>query len=284
MLGRLFLQLLDVNRERALALRPHVFPTDTSDGKYFGAAWEGLILHWNLGTEGFGLLRNEYAYAIDRLGAPGHQGDDALRTDDRFAVDLISRYCSGTIDYGEPDHLLERFEAAASPAVVAAVISAFGRTKTEHISEDGRDEWTRRALDFVDRRLLRHEGSGAAAVCEKELRGLVRWLGNPLYYPAEVLNRLDRLIGVVGHAPRHSQIIEELARHAESQPVAVLRVLERMVESDAEPWEFGLRAKELNESLRSIQNAGDRDPRNRVRMVVNRLSARGIRLDGWEDL
>ena len=284
MLGTLYLRLLDVDRERTIALKPRVFPTPTTDGEYFDAAWEGLILHWNLGTEGFNLLRNEYVHAVVRLAAPGHQGDDALRTDDRLAVDLVCRYCSGRLDYGEPDHLLERFESAVPPAVFAAVISAFGRTKVEDIPKDGSEQWTQRALDFVDRRLEHHRETGAAAACEKELRGLVRRLADPLYDPVEILSRLERVIGLVGRFPRHSRILEELARHAASHPAAVLRVLERIAESDAEPWEFGLRAKELNKALRTIESVGDLDLRRRVRVVVNRLSARGIRLDSWDDL
>jgi len=284
MLGGLFFLLLKVDRAGAVALRPHVFPTDTSDGEYFDAAWEGLIRQWNLRTVNFDLLRKECAHAIDRLAAPDHQGDDALTTDEHFAIDLISRYCSATIDYGEPDHLMERFESSASPTVFAAVMSGLGRTKLDSISEAERKEWARRALDLVDRRLATHEDRRTMAVCEKELRSLVRWLGNPLYEPVEVLNHLKRLIGMVGHAPRHSRIIEELVRHVPSYPEAVLTIIERMVEGKIEPWEFGLRIEELNQSLHAIQDVGDHYLRDRVRVVVNRLSAHGIRLDGWEYL
>ena len=284
MLGRLFLQLRDVDNERALGLRPRVFPTDTDDGEYFDAAWEGLILHWTLGVEGHEILRSEYAHAVDRLASPGHQGDDALMADERFVVDLVSHYCSGTINYGDPDQLLERLEVSASPTVVAAIISAFGRTKIDDLSEDGREEWARRALDFVSRRIARHEDSGAIVGCEKELSRLVRWLANPLYDAEDVLSYLTRLIRVARHAPRHGRIIEELSRHAASHPVAVLRVLEQVIEGKPEPWEFGLRAKELSQSLRAIHDTGDLDSRDRVRVVVNRLSAHGIRLDGWEGL
>jgi hypothetical protein len=265
-LGRSFRDLLFADEGWTTKRCAHFFPLD-GDPTLWRAAWEGYIHSAPPAPVLLKLLGAQYRRAIEELSAEAMEGrlDDP---DGALVANLMSHYLTGTIDFDEPDGLLDLFYSRASTKRRELAIDAIGHGLDSPGSPAA--EAVARMEALAERRLRAvQEGAPPA-----ELSGFAWWLESGEFEVEWSLGYLRKLLDAGGTVQPDHMVAEWLARLSGAFPLATVEILRRMVEGAVRDW-FVIGAREPIEAILGSGLAAGGEAASVARDVVNIIVSQG---------
>jgi hypothetical protein len=265
-LGACFPWLLYADETRAREWCGRLFPP-RGEARLWRAAWEGYIHSAAPAAQHLELLDLQYRRAIEELtdDPPENRLDDP---DGALVANLISHYLIGTIEFDEPDGLLDRLYSRASPSRRALAIEAIGNGLDSPASPPA--EAVARMEALADRRLQAVK-DGAPP---EELSGLAWWLESGEFELEWSLTFLRELLEADGQVQPDHMVAEWLSRLSGVHPLATVEILRLMVEGAVRDW-FVIGARESIETILRSGLAAGGEAGAVARDVVNIIVAQG---------
>jgi hypothetical protein len=257
---------------------PEIFPRDEAYAYLRDAAWDTYVAHRSPRSENFELLRDEYARAVEQL-AERRAADDGKRRrpdpESSLAEHLLILYWRGTLGFGEPDGLLERFYALASDELRAHAAGFVGRVLAK---ENATPDALARLEELWERRLESAEEDSKSM--SEELGAFGWWFLSGKFGDERALTHLDRALalgGDVGHDAY--SVVNRLAAVAPQHPRLAVGCLDKIVRKIlAGSLDSRWRMLAIDDdALRVLiaAHGGDHEARQVAHELANVLVARG---------
>ncbi len=246
-----------------------IFPASQKHVSLRDAAWKTYICWCQPYDPMFGLLRTEYAAAIERV--PSGGGRDLSNSDEadqKLGEHLVTFHWRGQL----PQALLKRWFEVAD------------------------DELAAHSMEFVGRALQNTEGEVSPEVVER-IRDLWDWrcdaIGdNPEQHPLEasafaptfvsakldddwLLTTLETTLIAGSPDWLGHDIIERLAEIATSKPATATRLVVRMLESAANEWDHATWEDPVRSLLIATTDAHDDETRDHRGAIISHYVTRG---------
>lgn len=268
--GQWFPWLNQVDPEWASDNVPAIFPRSDRHRVLRNAAWDTYISMSKLYNDVFDVLREEYSYAVENVGAGDRQGAFHRHPDESLGIHLVNFYWHGKIDL-EEDGLLDRYFRKTSPELRGHVLDYMGRS-LEQAEDNIPDEVLRRLQRFWEWRLeSTRSGDGA-----QELAYFGRWFISDKFAEGWSVNQLRNALELAGEIEARPWVIDRLPELSERFPCTCMECLRLIgVSEEAVLVLGGSRMQQAREILREGLQSGDGKVREKARSVVHRLGAHG---------
>jgi len=246
-----------------------IFPADAGSIHLHDAAWRGFIL-WNHPNRlVFGMLRDLYGKAVDRIQLTSEQ-DRHYDPDWQLARHLMIVYWYGEIEAEGEDGLLTRFFAKAPDALRAEAIQFLGMSLGEGNSVP--DE----VLDRLKRLWkIRLEAAGGRADHVQELTAFGAWLVSEKFDEVWAMAQLKEILQRVGKAEPEDEVVKWLAKVAPRFAIEAVECLGRM--SEGFDWDYHV--SHWTKHANVVLGTALRDPKPETRRaatdLINHLGSRG---------
>ncbi len=270
--GQWFPWLNQVDTEWVSENVPAIFPRDDRHRVLRNAAWDTYISMSKPYNDIFDVLRDEYSYAVDNVGAGDRQGAFHRHPDEYLGIHLANFYWRGKIDL-EEDGLLDRYFRKTSPELRGHVLDFMGRL-LEQTEDEIPDEALRRLQRFWEWRLesiRSNDGDGA-----EELAYFGRWFISDKFDGEWSVNQLRDALELTGKIEATSWVIDRLPQLAERFSCTCMECIKLIgVSGEGVLVLGGSRMEKAREILREGLQSGDGKVREKARSVVHRLGAHG---------
>ena len=246
-----------------------IFPAASGQSELRDAAWNTYICWCQPYDPMFGLLRTEYAAAIDRVPSVGGRDlSNSHGADQKLGEHLVTFHWRGQL----PRPLLERWFEVAD------------------------DELAAHSMEFVGRALRDTEGEVAAVVLQR-IRDLWDWrldairdcpeqhaLEASAFAATFVSSKLDddwslaaleTTLAAKSHEWIGHDTIERLTEIATSKPATATRLAHRMLENAVNEWDHATWEDPIRSLLNATMDAHDDETRNYREAIIDHYVTRG---------
>lgn len=231
-------------------------------------AWETYVTFNSAYQNTFELLHDEYAAAIEELGAIKPEKRPGRRDHDEALVEhLLTLYGHGYLALDDP--LLDRFFAQAPLDLRGRAIEFVGRSLMNATMVS--DEVAARSRELWERRYAAFKAGETAA---DELKGFAWWFGSGKLAADWSLARLRELLENGGSVDPDHYVAERLTALAETHLEEVVTCLGLLIDASDRLW-FIAGSRDEIRAIISRGLAGGSDAGRTAREIVNRLAARG---------
>jgi hypothetical protein len=273
--GQTFPWLALLDEQWATNAKQRIFPDDASHSVLREAAWSSYVIFCPPYNSIFGILRDQYASAVERLRdarPPWRWIGGSATQDERLAEHLLTFYWRGLIDLNDEGAILEHLFDNASSEVCAYAVEFIGRNVQEIDSVPV--EPLRRLQDFWEWRI------GVAEAQRTEARQIevasFSWMADADVIPSDWrISQLERVLQI-GGSLRHEQVVlSAMSKLANLYPRRAVRVLRLFLEREKRGWTIGAAQDEILSILRTCKESGDPDTLELVDATAHWLGSLG---------
>jgi hypothetical protein len=248
---------------------PLIFPSDIDLRRQWEAAWDAFVSYSGPIPSLFGLMRNDYARAVEARIRPTGERDNAPMS---LAEHLMILFGGGTI--AVDDALLIAFFRNASDPVRAHFIFSAGRAFA-------RDEGSvppaviERFKSLGERRLDELERLGGTVSARDELRAFGWWFAAkaiPVQWSSSALARVATLRGGLS---ADYWVAERLSEVADDVPVQAAAILRGIAEGETDQGQLEFLADKFRAVLLAARDRPEDVPPGQIREIVSILASKG---------
>jgi hypothetical protein len=246
-----------------------IFPRNPEEAYLRDAAWDAYIIFCQPDDVVFGLLRDEYQTAVNRLDAtaPSPEGLNG-NAHARLGQHLVLLVLRSTIDV--EDKLVPTYFHRASPADRHAALTYAGRLL-------GADDTT---PDVIARAQQLWEARRAATTANRdasELTAFGWWFSSAKLPDAWSMEQLVAVLRVTGGGLDVSRMVfERLAELAVTYPMESVEAVRLLAEGDRGGWMLTGAMEQLRAVLSTGLSSEQTEAREAANSLVHRLGARGF--------
>lgn len=255
-----------------------ILPMSKSQKAFFDAAWEAYVVFNDAYDQVFDVLREQYAFVVERVEYLHDDQRRHLNPARRFAEHLMIFYWRGKITSDDP--LLTSFWEKAAPSL------------------------RYHALSFVGQSLYRTEGAVATAILERlealwqsrldfakadpqnygsEMRAFGWWFISEKFDEEWAISRLLEALGIQKETEPDDRVVERLSILAVRMPLECIRCLRALVEDDKEGWKIGFWREWVRSALANALQSGNEKAIIEAENLINYLGSRGY-VEEFRDL
>ncbi len=253
---------------------PHIFPRSDEQRALRSAAWGSYLLYSGVFNNIFHLLRDEYAFAIERIGQDNFGGRDDEHPDLRLVDHLMIFYIRGLIELRDERGLLQQFYRNAPIEYRERGIRFVGSLLHNESSDALPAEVQLRLQALFDMRLKNEEPSTERA---RELAHFGWWFASGKLPQDWAVSRLITVLRTGRQLDAQNLVVKQLAVAAQTDPISTSEALLLLVLADSDAWGFGLWVEEGRVVLERALAQADPRPRDHANRTINLLAARGNR-------
>jgi len=212
-----------------------IFPIDDSQGMYRDAAWETYIIFCVPYDEVFEVLRDQYAGAVQRLGARSGEQRRLADPDQHLAQHLMTLYWRGKLDMDSPEGLIARFWNRASEEIRGHALGFIGRN-LYNLKDTLPDETLERLMNLWQSRLSAAKGSATPSIHAAEMAAFGWWFVSGKFEDAWVIKQLAEALKIAPKTEHENVVVERLAGLSRRMPLEAVQCLEAIAKGDKEGW------------------------------------------------
>jgi len=271
--GRWFPWLNLMDSDWAEMNRPRIFPQQESTKPLRDAAWVSYVSFCRPYKDVLHVLRDEYARAVERIGAVSTEIPSWESADEHLASHLMTFYGHGDLTLDTTQGLLSRFFARASDSLRGHAIGFIGRGFCNSEAEIDSDVLER----FRTLWEWRMEVASAADSPEShraELSAFGWWFASGKFDDTWAIEQLHKVLEIVGRVEPDHKVAERLATLAGDMPLLATQCLRLMIEGDKEDWRVHMWKDEARAILSTALGSSDKKAHDLAEDVVHRLGAR----------
>ncbi len=246
---------------------------------YGWAAWNSFLQYNHPHKELYGILAEQFSYAVDHVANLEEPEEDPYGPVDRLGEHLMVLYGRGDLgelSSGTDQQIVERFLTTASRPVRSRAVEFVGKS-LRHEGKEPAEELP----EAVQNRFMKlwdwywkHTGEDDASA--DPVSGLFGWWFVSQAFPVEwSIKRLEAFVSVVPKPEPDSFIVERLAKLTRLHPHAAVRILRRMVDGDDENWRVSSWREEAQSVLKQAIGAGG-EARKAAESLIDQLGRRGF--------
>lgn len=268
--GRYLPWLILLDRAWVTANLARIFPSDLELAYLRDAAWETYIVFSQPYNDPLAVLAEEYARAIDRIGAKPERASGPGNPDEHLAEHLMVFYWRGKLGLDEAGGLLTRFYARAGADLRREAIEFVGRS-LGNTKDDMEPVVVERLVALWDKRLEACRASGEF----KELETFGWWFGSGKLDSDWACAQLLTTLRTTKRIDPDFLVLEKLTGLAPTKPRDVVECLQHMVDGMRQPWELHAWGDEMEKSLRAVLRTADAAAKKAAADLINVLASKG---------
>lgn len=275
--GQWFPWLVLLDAQWAAAQKSHIFSAAPERVHLRDAAWETYIIFCQPYDKVFDILKDEYGWAIERIGSQTVDHRHLRDPNQRLAEHIMELYWRGKLALDEPGGLLDQFYAKADDALRGHAIDFVGRSLMNSEGEV--------SAQIIDRlkALWEHRVAAARTALSpaeftEELSAFGWWFASGKFELNWALSQLKVVLDLVQKVEPDHIVVERLAGIAESHPLDAVYCLNAMLLGEKEGWRIMALKDEARTILEKALESIDPEARTTAEELINRLGARGY----WE--
>lgn len=267
-----WLVLLDAHWAAQSTVR--IFPSEAAFRTLRDAAWQTYLSFCRPYDNVADLLQDEYARAVEDIGAASGAVKPFADPDRRLALHLMSFFWRGKLNLDEPDGLLSRFFAKASDDLRGHALSTVGRWLY-----DAKEAVPSAVLDRLKalwlQRLEAARDAPSPSSHAAELSRFGLWFASGKFDDAWTIDQLKQALQLTGAIEPSHLVVERLAALADTMPLLTIECLNLLVQKADTRWEV-LRWRNHARTVLTTALDSDNPPaRQAADDLVNRLGALG---------
>jgi hypothetical protein len=250
-----------------------IFPHDPAQRALRNAAWSAYVLYSGVFNDVLELLRDEYRFAVERIGQEDFGGGHAKEVDHHLADHLMIFYMRGLLGL-DADSLLDLFFRTAPSGTRTRALGFVGHALTDEKAPALPVDVRQRLEQLLDWRL----GSAVPwAERADELAEFGWWFGSAKLDAAWALPRLLAILRSARKLEAEHLVVQQLEVLSASDPGGAVEALKWVVEVDRRGWSFGLWEEAGRRILRRALDSGRTAASVAATDTIDLLVARGNR-------
>ena len=270
--GQWFHTLFLIDSHWAVENIPRIFPIIEGESELRRAAMDSYLHFNNPYRQTYGLLRQQYALAVEELDLPIKGVGILDEPRNRLADHVMVMYWQGLLAYDEAEGLLSRFFSKAPDSVRAHALGFVGRSL--HNSEDElSQEILERLKKLMHLRIEAAQQSGNSS----ELGQFGWWFSSGKFNDDWAIARLQEVLKLTRAVEPDFKIISTLVDVASRMPREAIETLRLFVDEVSEPWQISSRQEDIGKILRRGLEAESYEVRTETIAVIHGLGAKGYR-------
>lgn len=250
-----------------------IFPRNEMSYPLRDAAWEAYIVFCRPYDNVFEVLRDEYKYAVDRIGTSTRDRKFA-DPDQHLANHLMTFYWRGKLDLNDEKGVLTQFWAKASDELIGHALEFVGRSLKETKGEVP-TEISERLKRLWLERLVASKSSTSAESHTREISSFGWWFGSEKFDDQWAIRQLREALKVAGKVEPVHLVVKRLGRLAKALPSDAVECLKMIVEGDKEGWSVLSYRAEAHEILETALRSGDVKANGAATNLIHYLGSRG---------
>lgn len=271
--GRLFPQLVRLDREWIKANINRIFPRGDKGKQLRDAAWNSYIKFCHPNSNVFSILVDEYKWAVDRLAVGDTIGGYFGKSDDDLAEHLMVFYWWGKLDLSK-DGLVKAFFKNAQDELRSHAISFVGRSfsNAEGSIPESVIDRLKKLWEF---RIFEIRTSSTSKSYHKEISKFGWWFTSEKFPNEWALKQVHDVIKLVHWIEPESKVFNRLVNDMSTAPETVLDCIEDILDgaSEMERWRLDSIIKPAHVILKeALVNESVKD---RAIELANRFGAQG---------
>ena len=246
-----------------------IFPMDTSYQELHDVAWESYIIHCAPYINVFEILREEYNYAIDRIGTLSSERQYLANPDERLVEHIMTYYWRGKLNLDETGGLLTRLYIKAPDSLREYALDFIGRNlyNTEEVIKPN---ILKRLKALWEQRF-----EAVHVTNPSELVTFGWWFVSAKFDDEWAIEQLKNVLKINGTIKPDHLVIEHLATLTEKIPLFVVECLALLVESDKEGWRIHRSKKQAHTILKFAIQSTDKTIQQIAQNIIHSLGSRG---------
>lgn len=249
-----------------------IFPIDDSQAMYRDAAWETYIHFCAPYDEVFEVLRDQYAAAVQRLGARSGERRRLADPDQHLAEHLMTLYWRGKLDMDGPEGLMTRFWNGASEDIRGHALGFIGRS-LYNWHDIVPAETLERLRIFWEGRLAVAKEMPESDFAEMAAFGW--WFVSGKFEEAWAIKQLAEALKIARRTEHENVVVERLAGLSQRMPLEAVQCLEAIAKGDKAGWGiYGWRQHATN-ILSAALAEPNPETRTAAESLVHYLGGRG---------
>lgn len=234
------------------------------------AAWNAFLVWMNPHVELYRIFRNQYAYAVDQAAIVEISDRSQREPMYHLGEHLVLLYGRGNLGLDDDDGLVRRFFINSNPDIRRHAIGYVGQ------SLDTDDQVPDAVLDrFKALWEMYWSNVGKRDAEERPEAWLFgTWFASGQFSDEWALEQLEQFVDVVPIPEPDHEVMEQLAKCAESHVAASARVLDRIVRGVREGWRIDEWSDSVGRILALAMNA-DQESRSISTALIDHLGRRG---------
>ncbi|MGA2608706.1 MAG: hypothetical protein ABSH01_14775 [Terriglobia bacterium] len=238
--------------------------------QFWHAAWDTYVCYCAPYDDVFEWLKEEYAFAVQRIGTHKHEWGNPEAPDHSLAQHLMTYYWRGKLD--DQGALLDAFYHRADGKLRGQALNFVGWS-LRNTKEPIPGEIAQRLKTLLERRVgaTRERPEGGA----EELREYGWWFASGKLDDEWAVNRLLDVLRLVKWVEPDHMVVERLTDLSRAMPLQCIQALTMMVEGDAKGWGVLRWRDKAKDIIRAARRSGNPESRRMAEDLVNLLGSRG---------
>jgi hypothetical protein len=261
-----WLQLLD--EKWAQENTSLIFPRNNS--AFWHAAWDTYVCYGAAYDKVFEWLRDEYAYAVEKIGSHDHGWAQTQAPDYSLAQHLISFFWRGKLEY-ESD-IIGSFYRRADPRLRGHALNFIGRS-LRNTKEAIPKQIAERLKGFWERRVEAAKLQPEA--CAEEQKEYGWWFASSKLDDEWSVHQLLEALRLAKRVEPDHLVVERLVDMAKAMLRISIRALEMIIEGDTKSWGVLGWSDKAKKIIRTARKSGDPVAHRNAEDLVNLLGRRG---------
>ncbi len=269
MYGRWFSDLALIDLQWARDNAKQIFPLAEQGSAYFKAAWNAYLIFCRPYDSVFEILRDQYHYAVERIGLHRDDVRWPADPDEKLAEHLMELYWRGKIALDDP--LLTGFWEKASDGLRGHALSFVGRS-LKRTNGDIPLEILKRLKLLWESRIKEIKRNPSAH--EKELTAFGWWFVSEKFDMDWAIAQLAESLKLVPKTEPDHIVLEHLGKIVETHPEESVECLRRVIEGDRAGWTIYVSRDRIRKTLEVALRLPSAS--KKAEKVINVLYSRGF--------
>ena len=271
--GQWFPWLVLIDRNWAIASVRRIFPFEESAQESWLAAWTSYVSYNAPYDNVFAIISSTYRLAIDRLATTPDASEVTTHSHERLAEHLMVFFWRGRLESAEEGALIERFFSEAPEALRAHAIGFVGRSLEAEKAHVPPEVMARLETLLESRVAAAQNDPGRFRV---ELAAFGWWLASGKLKAQWAIDQLLRILELTGDVEVAHDVVAELARIAENDPLKTVRALSLIINTTHDllmpiGWESSVRTV-----LAAAISSGNPKASDSAIGLIHDFGARGV--------
>ncbi|MGQ9677552.1 MAG: hypothetical protein ACUVX1_17965, partial [Chloroflexota bacterium] len=251
-----------------------IYPQDDGLAALRDTAWATYISFCHPYNDVLAVLREEYARAVQRIGALSGPTLSFRSPDEGLALHLMTLYGRGKLKLDKPDGLIQMFYSRAPDGLCGHAIKFIGQSlgKTQGRI---RKAVLRRFMRLWEWRMEVIAKAATPDLHVAELAAFGSWFVSGKFDDAWAIAHLRAALELAGRTEPDHLVVDRLAQLTGKMPLIAVQCLRMMVEGDKEGWHIHMWKDSARGILRAALSSSDGIARREAEDLVNRLGALG---------
>jgi len=241
-----------------------------NNSEFWHAAWDTYVCYGAAYDKVFEWLRDEYAYAVEKIGSHDHGWAQPQAPDYSLAQHLMSFFWRGKLEY-ESD-IIGSFFRRADPKLRGHALNFIGRS-LRNTKEAIPKEIAERLKGFWEKRVEAAKLQPEA--CAEELKEYGWWFASSKLDDEWSVHQLLEALHLAKRVEPDHLVVERLVDMAKAMPRPCIWALEMIIEGDTKGWSVLGWSDKAKEIIRTARKSGDPVARQSAEDLVNLLGSRG---------